>query len=182
VLVLAGSEGGLHESTAALLASHGQALLALAYFRAPGLPRQLTGIPLEYFARAIAWLRTQPEADSDRILVAGHSRGGELALLLGATYPATVNGVIALVPSSKVEAGLTANGRETPESAWTQHGRPLPSMPIPVERIDGPVLLVSGTDDRLWPSSDATDAITTRLHQARHRFPSGTSPTRAPAT
>jgi pimeloyl-ACP methyl ester carboxylesterase len=111
VLVLAGSEGGLHESTAALLASHGQALLALTYFRAPGLPRQLTGIPLEYFARAIAWLRTQPEADSDRILVVGHSRGGELALLLGATYPAAVNGVIALVPSSKVEAGLTANGR-----------------------------------------------------------------------
>jgi pimeloyl-ACP methyl ester carboxylesterase len=112
----------------------------------------------------------------------GHSRGGELALLLGATYPAAVNGLIALVPSSKVEAGLTADGQETSESAWTLHNRPLPSIPIPVERIDGPVLLVSGTDDRLWPSSDATDAITTRLHQARHPSLSGTSPTRAPAT
>jgi dienelactone hydrolase len=173
VLVLGGSEDGLHQRTAALLASHGQAALALAYFRAPGLPRQLTGIPLEYFARAIAWLRTQPEADSDRILVAGYSRGGELALLLGATYPAAVNSVIALMPSSKIEAGLTADGQETSESAWTLHSRPLPSIPIPVERIDGPVLLVSGTDDRLWPSSDATDAITTRLHQARHRFPVG---------
>jgi dienelactone hydrolase len=195
VLVLAGSEGGLHESTAALLASHGQALLALAYFRAPGLPRQLTGIPLEYFARAIAWLRTQPEADSDRILVAGHSRGGELALLLGATYPSAFRVVVANVPSNVVWPGLSTD-EETP--SWTLNGKPVASVPahftaadrelssrerflkrmqdpavltraeIAVERIGGPVLLLSGKDDQLWPSELFATRVVERLRA--HRF------------
>jgi hypothetical protein len=69
VLVLGGSDGGVPESTAELLASHGYAALALGYFGAPGLPRELSGIPLEYFARAIAWLHEQPEAGGDQILV-----------------------------------------------------------------------------------------------------------------
>ena len=172
VLVLGGSDGGLPEATAALLASHGYAALALAYFRAPGLPRELTNIPLEYFARAIAWLRDQPEAAGDRILVRGVSRGGELALLLGATYPAAVNGVIAVAPSEMVGPGLTADRRRADLPAWTLHGRPLPATSsIPVERIDGPVMLVAGGDDRLWPSRYSADTIATRLHDAHHRFP-----------
>ena len=59
VIVLGGSSGGLDESWAALLASHGITALALAYFRVPGmgLPAELVDIPLEYFASALAWLR-----------------------------------------------------------------------------------------------------------------------------
>jgi len=42
---------------------------------------------------------------------------------------------------------------------------------IPVERINGPVLLVSGREDELWPSSWSADAIAARLrtHGFRHR-------------
>ncbi|MDU0291699.1 acyl-CoA thioesterase/BAAT N-terminal domain-containing protein, partial [Saccharothrix longispora] len=53
VLVLGGSEGGLREDDAALLASHGFAALALAYFGAPGVPDDLVEIPLEYFGTAL---------------------------------------------------------------------------------------------------------------------------------
>ncbi len=37
---------------------------------------------------------------------------------------------------------------------------------IPVERIAGSILLVSGTDDRIWPSGDSCAAIVARLKQA----------------
>jgi hypothetical protein len=52
VLVLGGSEGGLPSRRAAWLASHGFAALALAYFRYDDLPKELAGIPLEYFGKA----------------------------------------------------------------------------------------------------------------------------------
>ena len=45
---------------------------------------------------------------------------------------------------------------------------------IPVERINGPILLVSGTDDRIWPAGDFCESIKARLkgagfpHEVRH--------------
>jgi hypothetical protein len=53
VIVLGGSSGGMREPLAALLASHGCAALALAYFGVEGLPPQLADIPLEYFETAL---------------------------------------------------------------------------------------------------------------------------------
>ena len=91
VLVFGGSGGGLTTSfAAALLAAHGYPSLALAYFKAPGLPQTLSDIPLEYFTRALKLLRAQPGVDPDHVLVAGESRGGEAALLLGAYFPQLV--------------------------------------------------------------------------------------------
>ena len=51
-----------------------------------GLPPTLSNIPLEYFETAIEWLQHQPRLDGGRIAVSGTSRGGELSLLLGATF------------------------------------------------------------------------------------------------
>ncbi|MGH2517644.1 MAG: acyl-CoA thioesterase/BAAT N-terminal domain-containing protein, partial [Ktedonobacterales bacterium] len=87
VLALGGSSGGLREHQAALLASHGVAALALAYFGVEGLPARLANIPLEYFATALEWLAGQRAVRSERIAALGISRGAELALLLGSTYP-----------------------------------------------------------------------------------------------
>jgi dienelactone hydrolase len=39
---------------------------------------------------------------------------------------------------------------------------------IPVERIRGPVLLISGGDDHLWPAAEMSEAIVTRLE--KHGF------------
>jgi hypothetical protein len=50
VITLAGSGGGLPQLPAALLAGHGFATLALAYFNFGPLPRELVDIPLEYFS------------------------------------------------------------------------------------------------------------------------------------
>jgi dienelactone hydrolase len=44
----------------------------------------------------------------------------------------------------------------------------LAAAEIPVERIAGPVLLLSGTDDRLWPSRELSDAALRRLESRGH--------------
>ena len=41
---------------------------------------------------------------------------------------------------------------------------------IPVEKIRGPVLLVSGGDDQMWPSARMGEDIRSRLAAARHPF------------
>lgn len=50
-----------------------------------------------------------------------------------------------------------------------------PDAVIPVERINGPVLLISGRDDAMWPSSAMSDMVVARLqakgfsHPVEHR-------------
>jgi dienelactone hydrolase len=131
VLVLGGSDGGLSEGQAALVASHGFTVLALAYFRAEHLPADLVEIPLEYFETALRWLGRCPAVAGDRLGVVGRSRGGELALLLGATFPDRIAAVVGYVPSGYVHAGIP--GAAAPagpaRSTWTAGGKPLAFLP-----------------------------------------------------
>jgi dienelactone hydrolase len=183
VLVFGGSEGGLGPASfqGPLLAAHGYPTLALAYFKAPGLPQTLANIPLEYFRKALEFLRAQPGVDPHHVLVMGGSRGAEAALLLGSHYPNLVNGVIAGAPTSVVQPGFP----DSTKPAWTQHGKALPSAVdpndsrakytpnaiIPVEKIAGPLLLACGGKDPVWPSCRSTDVITGRLSAHHFRYP-----------
>jgi dienelactone hydrolase len=54
--------------------------------------------------------------------------------------------------------------------ARIQRATNLDAAAIPVERINGPVLLISGDDDQLWPSSYMADAIVTRLRAHNHPY------------
>ena len=131
VMVLYGSGGGINEPRAALLASHGFAALALGYFGGPGLPRYISDTPLELFARGLDWLRATVCPPGDFIAVSGQSRGGELALLLGATFPDKVSAVVAYVPGAVVHGAMSASdpakgGRDG--HAWTLGGVPVPHV------------------------------------------------------
>ncbi len=190
VLTWGGSSGGYTESQAALLASHGFAALSLAYFGVPPLPDNLLNIPLEYVATAIAWMQAQAGVDGARLAVLGGSRGGELALLVGATFP-QIRAVVGYVPSGLLWPGNDNTGRHQPGPAWTYQGMPLPYVTtatsyfgtqyadptdlaratIPVERIGGSVLLISGEDDALWPSTQLAQMAMDRLAQYHHPFP-----------
>jgi len=212
VVVLYGSGGGINEPRAALLASHGFAALALGYFGAPGLPRYISNTPLEMFARGIDWLRATVSPPGGFVAVSGQSRGGELALLLGATFPERVSAVVAYVPGAVVHGAMSAadpaqGGRDG--AAWTLAGEPIPHVwqdnrtatwkpydegapprrhahgvetalgdaeavaraRIPVERIRGPVLTISGTDDGSWPSTRYADMVEEALAAAKHPWP-----------
>jgi dienelactone hydrolase len=196
MVVLAGSQGGvpLPATHAGGLASRGYVVLGLAFFNADGLPPLLQNVPLEYFATAVDWLKAQPGVDPARIGVLGTSRGGELALLLGATYPSAFRVVVANVPSHVVWPGLSDES-DTP--AWTLNGQPIARVEtrftdadraissrerfmtrlkdpavvtraeIAVERLGGPLLLFSGKDDQLWPSDLSCARIIERL-RAHH--------------
>lgn len=201
VLLFGGSEGGtFYESVMGpYLASKGYAVLGVAYHGAPGVPADLFEIPLEYFDHALSWLAARPEVDAERIGVFGASRGGELALLLGAKLP-IVHAVVANVPSGVMWGGLSDDGAFG--SAWTEGGEPLPfiqaraagrtepgpddltvyiyrgsfedslalatpeelaAATIEVERTQGPILMVGGDADELWPSCTLAEIADARL-------------------
>ena len=128
VVVVGGSEGGLEGAlfSGAHVETMGYAVLALAYFGADGLPAALTEIPLEYFGTAFAWLRRQEDVDAEHIVFMGGSRGGELALLVGVTFPNDVDGVIAHVGSGLVFGSTALEDR----SAWSLDGIPVPFLQI----------------------------------------------------
>ena len=192
VVVLGGSEGGVTRDRAALLASHGYVALALGYFGAPGLPQELDRIPIETVDRAVEWLKTQPSVNPNAIALLGGSKGAELALL-AASRNRSIHAVVALAPSSVVYQGITG-GRDS-SSSWTIGGTELPFAPyvgseaftkshrlidlyeptlatapaasaIPVERVNGPILLIAGKDDALWPSAKMAERLVERAKHA----------------
>lgn len=127
VIVLNGSGGGINEARAAQYASRGIQALALGYFRAPGLPDHISRTPLEYFERALRFASSTLDPKGGLPLVSGQSRGGELSLLLAATYPELVLGVAPFVPGAFT---FGAQGAADPAEGWngptwTRGGEPL---------------------------------------------------------
>jgi len=129
VLWLGGGSGGIPVRTAETVAAEGYAVLALAYFAGEGLPADLEEIPLEYFGKAIAWMKAQPAIDSERLAIAGVSRGSTLALLLPTIYP-EFDVVVAFAPSHVIWQSTYLDwDRYAERSSHTFEGRPLPFVP-----------------------------------------------------
>jgi dienelactone hydrolase len=205
IMILTGSGGGANERTAALWANHGYAAFALAYFAYEGCPDYLIEIPLEYFEKGFQWLAKNPRVDGSRLAVSGGSRGGELSLLLGATFP-MIKAVIAYVPSSVTWGGFGGENADL-KASWTYQGKdlvfikggeeidtkaiygnnPIPLTPgflkcmeledeveastIPVEKIQGAVMLISGEDDQMWPSTLFSNRVMDRLKKFNFPHP-----------
>ncbi len=208
MIILGGSEGGLFEGWAQAMAANGFAALSLAWFAYPGLPEELVEIPLEYFDRAAAWMKTQPQVKAGGLGLMGGSKGGEAALL-AASRNNDFRAVVAMTPAAHAWEGHTLrffSPDYKPVSSWSLGGQPLPYIPfkvtpaekelerkgelasfvkffrdglaqadpqtvektaIPVEKISGPILLISGTDDQIWPAADFCAVIEARLKEAR---------------
>jgi len=211
VLILAGSGGGVYEWLAQAMASSGFAALTLPYFNYRDLPSELVEIPLEYFHRAVAWLKKQPAVRADRIGVAGGSKGGELALLI-ASFFNDFQAVVAWTPAAHAWEGLSQkffSPDYVPVSSWSLNGLALPFIKfiysqeekekeqkgelhsfialhhrslaeadpallekaaIPVEKIQAPILLISGTDDQTWPAGEFCREIAAKLQRAHFSF------------
>ncbi|RLE19905.1 MAG: palmitoyl-CoA hydrolase, partial [Actinobacteria bacterium] len=135
VISLGGSEGGLNEPRAALLASHGFSSLALAYFGVGHLPPGLREVPLEYFQTAFDYLTTEGICDPGSIAIEGGSYGGELVLLLAARFP-EVRCTIAHAPSGVLHSSVDVEGTTEATSAWSIDGRPLPFVQFGADAVD----------------------------------------------
>ena len=198
VLAVGGLDGGLPEYFLDLLVPQGFACLGVAYFGIEGTPASLMDIPLERLERALRWLAGNPGVEArGRVAVIGASRGGELALLLAATFPQLVGPVVAYTPSSVVWPGMDAGMQPAAASSWSVRGVGFPFVPyvdgampsmserglavrpvferaladpaavreasIPVEQATGPLLLVSGGDDQVWPSERMCRMVVDRM-------------------
>ena len=197
LILLGGSEGGLpNYYDTEKLTGLGYSCLVLGYFGTKNTPATLEMIPIEYFEKAIADLKSKPGLKSKKIVVWGGSKGGELALLLASKYK-QINGVIAAVPSSVVFQGL--GGKLV--SSWSENGKSIPFVPfapfdyskivnnqyvevyklsleqteyvnkaeIKVENINGPILLLAGKSDSMWPSNQMSEMVIKRLEE--NKFP-----------
>ena len=199
VLNLHGSGGSSSGRFARLLASNGYAVFSVRYFgEADPLPDELAQVPLSYFDTAAAWFRGQPEVADGPLGLVGASRGGELALLLGARYDWA--GAVVTYAGSGI-------AYDTPAGipAWIADGEPIPHISgegapdrvdgrvvtrpvlergldaasdderrratIPVERIDGGVLLLSGGADPVWPAQRLSAIAAERLERRGHDHP-----------
>lgn len=206
VIAFSGSEGGAETGTfkALQLANNGYVALGLAYFNAPGVPKDLANIPIEYFESAIKYLQGRIEVKSDQIAVLGVSRGGELVFLLGSLLP-QITAVIAQVPGPIAFPGNAEDDSMVP--AWTYRGVAFPYLPfvgyftkttlpdgrevsvnrsafeealrntqavekafIPIEKINGPILMLASDDDQVWPSCVLVDMAVKRLKEKKHAF------------
>jgi dienelactone hydrolase len=177
VVEFTGSSGGINNPVGAMLAMHGYPTLDLAYFGEPGLPQAAKGLSLEYFAKALRWLGTQPGVNARRLWVIGWSGGSEAAFLLGVHYPGLVHGVAALAPYQVVIcAALTGQ-------AWSLAGKLLPCtkqvMPyptdnpaavIPVAKIHGPVFVDCPEADSSG-TCDQAKAVMAELAAAHDTYP-----------
>lgn len=191
ILLLGGSEGGFEKDAfPALLASHGYAVLSLAYFGIEPLPKSLVEVPVETVQRGIDYLSRQPVVSAENgIAVIGSSRGAELALIAATLNPKT-RAVVALVPTAVVFAGLEFGRGPVDKSPWTIGGKPVPYITfatwkkylasrdaslikdaeIPVEKIAAPILFVGGGDDQLGLSGVMTHLAKDRLAWEKHPF------------
>jgi dienelactone hydrolase len=171
IVVIGGSGGGEPTFQAAALAAAGYPALALGYFDEPGLPKCLCDIPLEYFARAVRWLRAQRVARGRPIILSGTSRGGEGALLIASYEPHLFDAVIASSPSA-FSNGSYGPGSSPAVSGWTWNGKPLPiGTQIPVSRIRVPLLIGDGGQDAVWPSATSASLVMTELRAAHDAAP-----------
>lgn len=212
VIVLGGSDGSIREDFAALLATHGFAALALAYFDQDGLPQELVEVPLEIVETGIEWMEENGAVQAGKLAVLGKSKGGELALLAASTFD-NIKAAVIYVGSGVVFQGISKDPRNPKvASSWTYQGKPLPYVPlkwnraeiaraillgilgrplsmvsiyernmkdedavekalIPVGNIKGPVLLISGKHDRVWPSSSLSNDVMRRLGRLERPYP-----------
>ncbi|HDS0924656.1 TPA: acyl-CoA thioesterase/BAAT N-terminal domain-containing protein [Stenotrophomonas maltophilia] len=181
MITLGGAEGGIEaaSSYAAWLASNGYVALAMAYYRAPGRPKDLIQVPIEPVLQAVAWLQEQPDVDPRRIGAMGGSWGAIVALA-AASHDPRLRTVVSWVGSPAPFRGIRrdvppADFRGVDQAPLSWRGNPLPYLPfdekadwsqptvaqahqleramLPIERINGPVLFVAGGDDQLGDSA-----------------------------
>lgn len=164
IITLGGSGGGLLRQSPKVLAAHGYAVLSLAYFNYTSplddtsLPDDLYMVPAEYFGKAIEWLQSQPGVDPERIGLIGSSVGGTVALQVAAIYPQVKTVIVFGAPT-------VMEGQEL-----SYQGQALPSE-IPIEKINGSILFISGDQDTQLDSVKFGELAVGWLKENKFSFP-----------
>jgi len=176
----------------------GYAFLAIGYFGCKGTPKILDQIAIDEVYQAIATAKKHQKIDSTQIAVLGGSRGADLALLLGSYYR-DIDVVVGMSASHAVFPGHTQHftsscwtfkGKELPFipvndqavpflmkrdlrgtfTAMMQDSLAEQKALIKVERINGPVLLLSADKDEMIPAVQMGEKMVERLKANQFKF------------
>ena len=184
-----GSHGGLLEFRAALLASHGFTVLALAFFGYKDLPKSFKDLDIEYFVEAIEWLASHDRVYQNGIGIVGVSFGAQMALQLAVECP-RIAAVVAISSPHAILTSVKYNGKSIGYKENWGKGENLKfvdentiyfagsydiesdvvkGVEIEVEKIKGKVLVICGNDDHSLESSKMATRMEMRL--AQHKRP-----------
>ncbi|MBA0430136.1 acyl-CoA thioester hydrolase [Stenotrophomonas maltophilia] len=180
VVALGGAEGGFDggDLYAAWLASNGYVALSVAWYRGPGVPKDLIEVPLETVRDAVHWLQRHPCVDPQRVGLMGGSWGGIVTMATAVHLPglrAAVSWVGSPAPFRGIARDVApADFRAVERSPLSWQGRPLPWLPyreeidwgrpgpqwepalraamLPIGNIAARTLWIGGGDDRLGDS------------------------------
>lgn len=178
----------------------GYAFLAIGYFGAKGTPDKLEKIAIEDVHYAIEVAKKNKKINKENIAIIGGSRGADLALLLGSYYD-DIKGVVAIVASNVTFPGNTnhfttstwtyqnkelpfvpVNDEAVPYlmkndlrgtfEAMLQDSIAEEKALINIEKINGPILLISATKDEVAPSTPMAEKMITRLktYNFKHKY------------
>ena len=176
----------------------GYAFLAIGYFGAKGTPVSLEKIAIEDVYNAIKEAVKNKNIDSKKIAIVGGSRGADLALLLGSYYR-NIDCIVGIVASNVSFPGNTNHfstsswtyeNKELPFVPVNDDAVPFlmkrdlrgafeamlkdtlaeEKALIKVEKINGPILLVSATKDEICPSTPMADKMISRLKSKNFKY------------
>jgi dienelactone hydrolase len=181
--------------------AHGFAVLAIGYFKTENSPWSLDRISLNAIADTILSIAKRiPQIDTARIILMGASKGGELVLNLASRYPC-FKGVIALstshvsFPAITISANTSSwmyNEREVTFvpapfkticpalkgdllgafSMMLENKEAVTQAEIEVEKINGPIFILSANQDEQWPAKEMSEQLVERLKRKKfaHRY------------
>lgn len=182
------------------LLAHGFAVLAIGYFKTENSPGSLDRISLNAIADTILSIaRRTPQLDTARILLMGASKGGELVLNL-ASRCSCFKGVIALstshvsFPAITISANTSSwmyNDQEVIyvpapfKTIWpalkgdlfgafsimSENTEAVAQSEIEVEKINGPILILSVDHDDQWPAKKMSEQLIERLKRKNFNHP-----------
>jgi uncharacterized protein len=176
----------------------GYAFLAIGYFGAKGTPDTLQKIAIEDVHNAIKTAAKNRKINKKKIAIVGGSRGADLALLVGSHYK-DIKCVVGIVASNVTFPGNTNHfstsswtfqNKELPFVPVNEAAIPFlmnrdlrgtfeamltdsiaeSNAFIPVENINGPILLVSATKDEICPSTPMSEKMIDRLKSKNFKF------------
>jgi pimeloyl-ACP methyl ester carboxylesterase len=177
----------------------GYAVLAMGYFATKDSPAKLDRIAIEAVHAAVMDAAKANEINRECIIVMGGSRGAELALLLGSLY-SDYDAVIGIVAGSAVFPALTMtmdtpgwshHGKLLPFvpvtpatypalmrrdlraafSTMMEDHHAMNQAAISVEKINGPVMLLSAKQDEMWPSTEMSEMMVKRFKEKSFPYP-----------
>jgi len=176
----------------------GYAVLAIGYFNTNGTPKHLDRISLNVISDTIISIAQNQKIDESKIALIGGSRGGELVLNLASRFShfkaviamSTSNVSFPAITWSANTSSWTYDGKEVPYvpaplktispalkgDLYTAHSmmledeKAVKKAEIQVERINGPILIMSGKNDDQWPATLMSNHLIERLKAHNFKY------------